>query len=148
MANGRHIRPAIAGGADRLDRLVARCEHRIVQLARAALCGKIALITACLSGVTFCCSYILVLYIGLTTAVAYTLLATSFYHRDKSRPYRAPSARLRFFLFISVGDCLVCHEEVRDPVLLSCGRLYCAACLAPSIKAEISTCAFCFHLPT
>lgn len=56
---------------------------------------------------------------GLAAATIYAFLIPAFYARDRSHMRKAPYARLRYFLGRTPGECLICHEDARDPALLS-----------------------------
>lgn len=92
-------------------------------------------------------NYAAVLATGLATGVIYSLLVFLFHYRDRRYLRKAPYPRLRYFLGLSANGGLICHEDVRDPVLLSCGHIYCASCIMPLIKEITSTCAYCSQKP-
>lgn len=97
-------------------------------------------------------NYLAVAITGLVAGTVYSLLVGIIYVRDRNHLRKAPVRRLRFFFGLPSGECLVCHEEVKDPMLLSCGHTYCADCLRPLInkkkkKSRNPHCAYCGQTP-
>ena len=106
---------------------------------------KLAFILVFTAGVIHCQSYILILLIGLIIACLYTPFALASYVSDTTSPRRAPRTRLHYLFFAPAGECLICQDNLQNPVLLSCGRLYCAAYIEPSLDKKVNHCAHCFQ---
>lgn len=83
----------------------------------------------------------------LAAAFIYALLVLALIWRDCGHLSRAPSPRLSYFFGRSAGECLICHEPARDPVLLSCGHLYCGDCVLTLDKPKSSKCGYCGQTP-
>jgi len=93
-------------------------------------------------------AFMLVLSIAIATLTVYASLICVFYLRDRAHPRRAPASRLRFFAFHTLDECPICRGSLQDPILLSCGHIYCAECLVHLIETAKAPRPCCPRAPT
>lgn len=130
-----------------LDLTVEYFEERSGWEARMTFCFKAPLVLMFLIAANDSRDFRYLALTALATAVAYAMLAQAFFRRDKAFPLRKPHLRRRFLLMLSIGNCLICHEEARNSVLLSCGHLYCARCIMKFVEQKRARCPYCRRIP-